>query len=459
MNHLGDRVLIVGIRSIGTALSAVVSATLASAGWRPMRITVRPSGPPFARVVELPDSVHGCARRALVVDEGPGISGSSMAAVAKALVEIGFEPEQISFLPGHGGEPGTAASDEVRGWWKRVRRYVTPWEQLRWSGMGLPECLREESREIAAQEQFTTVEDLSGGRWREKIYPKPANRPWAAISFERMKFLCTAKSDASILWKFVGLRKSVADKSSASLKEHSDHVWTPKLLGWFRGFVALPWVEGRPLSVEDAQNPEIIRHLGRYISAVSKAPLSDAQQATSFECLCEMLYWNTREALGGEMAEHALRFANKVRKPSICPAYGDGRLAPHEWRRTGDGQILKLDPSGHDMDHTMIGRQPVYWDTAGTMVEWGFSSSKLLLSALQGAGISLRTDVLDFYQMSYAAFRMGQASVCADACAADAEEFVRTRQAFENYREQLRELLKLTANLVHSHKPPLAHVH
>src|SRR5581483_1173657 len=92
-------------RSIGTSLSALVAATLKAAGWQTERFTVRPAGPPFARTVALPSAPVPNARHALIVDEGPGMSGSSLAAVAQALVESGFKPERISFLPGHDREP------------------------------------------------------------------------------------------------------------------------------------------------------------------------------------------------------------------------------------------------------------------------------------------------------------------------------------------------------------------
>src|SRR4051794_38002666 len=46
------RAVIVGIRSIGTTLSALVMASLHAAGWEIKRFTVRPTGHPFARVVQ-----------------------------------------------------------------------------------------------------------------------------------------------------------------------------------------------------------------------------------------------------------------------------------------------------------------------------------------------------------------------------------------------------------------------
>ncbi|MGE5609262.1 MAG: hypothetical protein ACM359_08415, partial [Bacillota bacterium] len=133
--------IVVGIRSIGTTLSAAVAAALKAHGWNVRRLTVRPTGHPYARRVAIaPDQLHGAAY-ALVADEGPGLSGSSMAAVAQALVHAGLDQSRISFLPGHTGPPGHAASAEVRSWWTTTRRYVRQLDTLQWLGQSLPEIL------------------------------------------------------------------------------------------------------------------------------------------------------------------------------------------------------------------------------------------------------------------------------------------------------------------------------
>jgi hypothetical protein len=76
-------VLVVGIRSIGTTLAAVVTAVLQAHRWTAHTITVRPYGHPFDRRLALDRSLASQARWALVVDEGPPVSspcGSAPAA-------------------------------------------------------------------------------------------------------------------------------------------------------------------------------------------------------------------------------------------------------------------------------------------------------------------------------------------------------------------------------------------
>jgi hypothetical protein len=103
------QVLVVGIRSIGTTLSAVVAETLRLEGWKTRRVTVRPEGHPYDRRATLQIEAIDDTEWAIVVDEGPGRSGSSMAAVARSLVEKGFAQGRVLFFPAHENEPGPEA--------------------------------------------------------------------------------------------------------------------------------------------------------------------------------------------------------------------------------------------------------------------------------------------------------------------------------------------------------------
>ena len=90
-----------GIRSIGAALSAVACAALRIRGVECERITVRPAGHPYDRKLEVTDRMREWVESSgdadfLVVDEGPGISGSSFLAVAEALTSCGIKPESIT---------------------------------------------------------------------------------------------------------------------------------------------------------------------------------------------------------------------------------------------------------------------------------------------------------------------------------------------------------------------------
>src|SRR5207253_7905838 len=106
---------VIGIRSIGTTLSAVVVAAFLGRGASASRITVRPGGHPFDRKLVLtPLQQHQWLKPALrngaqflVVDEGPGLSGSSFLSVGEALVAQGAKPDDVTFICNREADPST----------------------------------------------------------------------------------------------------------------------------------------------------------------------------------------------------------------------------------------------------------------------------------------------------------------------------------------------------------------
>lgn len=405
-------VLVVGIRSIGTTLSAVVRAALNAAGWRVHRITVRPKGHPFDRRANFNAADLKGVEYAIVVDEGPGASGSSMAAVARGLVEAGFDPSRISFLPGHGGEPGPHASDEVRRWWSTTRRYSVPLADLRWSGRSLKQKLVERTERLLPGAVVERVEDLSGGLWQDVLFSDAEPKPAAFPAFERTKYRCTLRDGRAVLWKFAGLGAE-AERIVAQIAARADAGWTSRPLGMAFGFVGLPWIEGRALSRRDLSQP-LLEQIGFYIGESAGVPLDTLEESTAFERLREMLYWNAWESLGDRAAQRSRELSNAAAQSigdQPILSYGDGRLAPHEWIRTSTGSLQKVDCAGHDCDHTVIGRQPLIWDVAGAVIEWGLdetNAARLVDEVAPG----VLPDLLRFYCAAYAAFRVGMAAMC-----------------------------------------------
>ncbi len=438
--------VVVGIRSIGTTLSAAVATTLRRAGWEVERLTVRPGGHPFARRLRFSDHALNPCACALVVDEGPGLSGSSMAAVADALVAAGVEQRRISFFPGHAGNPGAAATPEVCRWWTAVPRFVTPLSELRWNALAIEQALAVKSAELCGtDEPFGTIDNLSGGCWREVVYSDPGKWPAAVTPFERLKFRCGARTGQRVLWKFAGLGavleggRTAVERATAQLSERAKAGWVPPPLGTAHGFIAMPWIEGTPLSIADAAQPGVIQRIGQYLVRSAGPPLSEKEAATAHSRLAEMLYWNTREALGEAAAQRTRRWVKAAHGLANGPSYGDGRLAPHEWVRDRAGRIFKTDSFGHDADHTLVGKQPLLWDVAGAMVEWELESSaaEALLRAVEAGGIPMSRPALAFHCLAYCAFRLGQMAPCAGSGAVDKLEQQRLRHAEERYRRRL----------------------
>ncbi len=452
---VGQCAVVIGIRSIGTSLAAVVAAALAAGGCAARSFTVRPTGHPFERQVKIvPAAIEG-AEWALVVDEGPGISGSSMAAAGAALVGTGLLRSKISFLPAHRHEPGSAATDEVRGWWQSTPRYVTSFNDLSFDGMSFPRALAHALPSLTGvDDPVVAVEDISGGQWRRVLYRDSRRWPPSFAPFERPKYLCTLRSGAKALFKFEGLAgapggsETTAEKALAQLGERFRLGWGPAPLGVAYGFVAQRWVEGAPLKRKDA-DPQLPATIGRYIAQVAEPFLTEREIEVGVARLREILYWNSWEALGESAAEATRSVADRVLITGASPGYGDGHMAPYEWLRTPSGQVMKLDSSGHSWDHTAVGVQPVAWDVAAALVEWGLygeAATPLLQAFTTASGCPIPPATLNFYRVAYLAFRMGLCSICANMSAHDPAEQARLRRAHSAYKSQLAAALVAARN-------------
>jgi hypothetical protein len=88
----------------------------------------------------------------------------------------------------------------------------------------------------------------------------------------------------------------------------------------------------------------------------------------------------------------------------------------------------------------MVGPQPLAWDVAGALVEWGLDAATAapLLTAYQAAdGDPLPAATLTFYRQAYAAFRAGQCDLCAQMSGHDPGEQDRLWAARDRYRAVL----------------------
>ncbi|MDF2694465.1 MAG: hypothetical protein K0S65_2848, partial [Labilithrix sp.] len=124
-SELVDRreALVIGVRSIGTTLSAVTVAALRSRGVLARRITVqlggRSLGPSAAQAVAWAREVGAVI---LVVDEG-GVNGSGFLLTGEAVVAAGVPRERVILL---GGRPADALRDTAAARWRAFRTAVVP---------------------------------------------------------------------------------------------------------------------------------------------------------------------------------------------------------------------------------------------------------------------------------------------------------------------------------------------
>jgi hypothetical protein len=355
---------VIGIRSIGATLGAMVAAALQA----PPAVTVRPFGDPFARRVELPSGLTDDPAHYVIVDEGPGLSGSSFGAVADALEQRGVPLGRIAFLPSHGGDPSPRASEVHRRRWARAQRVPAEFT---------PSFL---------VERFGPLEVFATG-----------------APFERLKYFAT-KNGERLLLKFAGLG-AIGDRKLAMARALHAAGFTPEPLGLVHGFLVERWLEGaRPLAADDAP----VEAIGRYIGARARLFPAPGASGASVEELHTMCRRNIGLALGGAAARLADRWDGATLSPRVARVRTDNKLDRGEWLRLRDGRLLKTDAVDHHQAHDLIGCQDAAWDVAGAIVEFGLDADQER-RLIDATGCVVDPELLEFYQLAYPAFRLGQA--------------------------------------------------
>lgn len=404
----GKNVFVVGLRTIGTTLSAVVSAAARYRGCAVERTTVRPTGHPFDRRTEFTPAQtkqirDAAARQAsfVIVDEGPGMSGSSLLSVADALEELGVPRSDVVLLCAH--QPNVAA-------------LCAPRAADRWSRL----------RVVAAQPKFDmphdAATDWSGGQWRSHLYPDPASWPAVWPQVERLKFL---SRDGTRLYKFEGIGPfGAAPMERAQIAAAAR--WSPRVEDARNGFAAYARLNARPLHPSDL-DATLLELLARYCD-FRRREMSCRQP--SLEPLREMLRVNMREEFS---EEYEPGDEGEIAHPVIA----DARMMPHEWLLDVDGRIWKTDLCSHADDHFYPGATDIAWDLAGAIVEWEMDRDAIEVflaryAQLSGDDASAR---LPFFLRAYSAFRLGFCRMAAQSCA---EERERLARAAEEYRAQMR---------------------
>lgn len=426
---------VIGIRSIGTSLAAVVAAALGA----PPPVTVRPFGDPFARKIVIPpalehDLLQGDAHF-IIVDEGPGQSGSSFCAVADWLLERGVPHERIALLPSHGGEPGASASDEHRRLWRRLQREVADFRD-RW-------------REFVARSSATLLGPLddaprgiSGGAWRQLRYANENEWPAVVPAWERRKFLVRAAGESFVV-KFVGLGGIGEEKLATARALHSEGL-VPEPVGLVHGFLIERWCEeASPLRRDDKPVTEI----GHYIGTRAKLLPAMRGSGASIAELLEMARRNISLEFGDAAASSLDRFERRCPdlQRRVVRVRTDNKLDPHEWLRTSSNRLIKADAIDHHQAHDLIGCQDLAWDAAGAMVEFDLDQDEArgLVSRIEDNGARVDPDLLKFYRVAYLTFRLGQARLGESMTFAPAEKR-RIRRSGERYAAELQHLLEST---------------
>ncbi len=407
----------IGIRSIGTSLSAVVAATLERLDVAVTLHTVRPHGHPFDRLALLDDDLAAALQAAprdsffLIVDEGPGLSGSSFGSVARALRDLGIETNRVILFPGWNPDGSAFRSDQARAQWIQHRRFCADASPAAVQGDGL---------------------DLSGGAWRQILYADESQ--WPAVQPQHEVVKRWIRGSASLV-RFAGLgRYGEAKRRRADALAGAGLGPAPTRLE--NGYLSLPFVEGRPCT--DA-TPALVDTMAAHTAFLTRT--FPETRSPQLDIVFEMVATNIRLALGEGTPPLHLEQYRTALEAAPCAAI-DGRMLPHEWLERR-GRFVKTDALDHHRDHFFPGIQDAGWDLAAAAFEFNLGRAahdRLIGTYVTASGDRDVASRLPFYDLAYAAFRLGYASLAGDSLGASPDGR-RFHAVAERCRMQLRRLL------------------
>ena len=431
---------VIGIRSIGTTLAAMVAAAIEA----PCPATVRPVGHPFGRELALVEG-EGLGLRPhaelAIVDEGPGLSGSSIVAVAEAAGREGVGPDRIHVFPSHRNGPGPKAGETAQRFWRSARVSVRSFDDL---ALGRDRHRRLESwfADLIGEPTAPTRE-ISGGVWRGLRFGSPADWPPVHAWQERRKFLVETASGTWLL-KFAGLGRIGLDKfEKAQALAMAGFATAP--LGFRHGFTVEPWHQAATaLDPFGPTRERFLAHLGAYLRfRVHRFP-AEPDRGASAEQLLVMLRANVEEEFGPDSIAPLERWRTRLASLSATAVRvaTDNRLHAWEWLVLPSGEILKTDAVDHHVGHDLVGCQDLAWDIAGASVEFRLSQEEqeALIEQTEHRGVGVCPDRVRFLTLCYPAFQLGYYREAA-ASASDDREAVRLRGRAELYAATLRRSL------------------
>lgn len=408
-----SRFAIIGIRSIGTTLSAIALAALKSEGKSATRVTVRPNGHPYSRNTEfsveelrwIADEIRNQAHF-LVVDEGPGRSGSTFLSVAEALCRLGVPCDRLTIVGSRQFEPEALCGQNAAARW-RPFRFVAAASSL--------------------SERFANWTYLGGGDWRSHFLGREDEWPESWTQMERFKAISPNRRE---FVKFEGMGRLGKEVRQRAFRL-AQAGFSPEVSDIGDGFLSCEVVEGEPLRKKNL-SADLLEKIARYCAFRASEFTCDHNPESQLE---QMVVYNVEQEFGRELKFTSDEFS--VQGPVIV----DGRMQPHEWIDCG-GKVLKADAIAHGDNHFFPGPCSIAWDLAGTVVEWdlGKNATEFLLSKFrQFSGIDIGKN-LHPYLLAYCVFRLGFCKMARSTVLRTPEEN-RLDLAYRHYRALAAQLI------------------
>jgi hypothetical protein len=412
--------LVIGVRSIGTTLSAVAAAALRARGVTARRVTVRPVGSTLLVGLEVSSALaraRDAGATVLIVDEGPGTNAAGFLAAAEAATLQGVPHERVILLGSRAIDPDRLQGPRAASRWRSFRAAVAPataFTPARSGAWGMPL-------------------DISAGAWRPLHYARDEHWPAVAEAMERRKLVAGGR-----LYKFEGLGSNGhAARHRAAALAAEGIALDPGDEG--DGWTSYPW-SGRPMRPSDLDVP-LIEHIARYCARrPTLCPLITAETD-----LAPVVVQNVEALLGGSPLAGsrlaALMAPGRLEVETMATT--DSRLAPHEWLRMEDGSVRKTDAITHGDDDLFPGPTDIAWDLAGTIVEWEMDrdARERFLNAYRRASGDDARGRIDAWLVAYSAIRGAFSLFALQTCSpAEARRFNRE---VERYRSVLASFLRV----------------
>jgi hypothetical protein len=405
---------VIGVRSIGTTLSAVTTAALKMSGRAATRITVRPSGHPYSRTTEFsPEQERWIAEQLeqpaqfLVVDEGPGRSGSTFLSVVEALGRLGVHRERTTIVGSRAFYPEGLCAENAEERWRGLHYVCTA---------------------PSVSTRFLNFPYIGGGDWRTYFCGAEEEWPESWTQMERLKFL---SPDLRQFFKFEGmgpLGREVRERAFLLAREG----FSPAVCDAGNGFLSYTAVEGRHLRKQDVSS-SLLEQIARYCSFRAS---EFTHAATRNSELGQMLEFNVQQEFGRDLKLEP----GQLNSPT--PLLADGRMQPYEWILSREGKLFKTDAISHGDNHFFPGPCDIAWDLAGTVVEWDLNAEAtefLLDKFRQFSGLRISPQFQN-YMLAYCVFRLGFCKMATSTVAGSREE-CRLESAYRNYRAKAEQLL------------------
>ncbi len=369
---------VIGLRTIGSTLGAVVTAVLRQCGITAQLLTLRPRGSPFDRHYAVSGRVNQRLRasgaRFLIADEGPGLSGSSFGGAVRWLEGLGIASASIALMPS---------------WDPPAERLSHTVVAARWAGF-------EKFAATPPQPPVAGALDLSAGQWRAAFPPALPVPVWAQQ--ERAKFL---DPSGQVLFKYAGLGdygREAFQRSRLLARAGVTVAAAYEGDGWLR----MPRLQAQPLLRQDFQSAAWAEWAGNYLAFRScelRLRESLSEPAPELRLMAET---NVRLLTGHEWRRAAEMLPGPV-------TLVDGRMLPQEfaWHQ---GRCLKFDAIDHCDDHFFPGPSDPAWDLAMVRIELGHPVAEAVMAQyVRRSGDIGVHQRLPWYLVAYAAFRCASA--------------------------------------------------